>query len=106
MDVNKQEYLIPANSKRGMLIFSVYRPIDLVIVLTGAIMTFALFFIIGADSFGLVILELLPALLGAFLTLPIPNYHNTLVLIREVTNYFKNRRVFVWKGWCVYDETK
>ena len=104
MDVERQEYLIPANSKRGMLIFSVYRPIDLAIVITGAIITFMLFFILGADSFGLVIIELMPALIGAFLTLPIPNYHNTLVLIREVINYFNNRKEFPWRGWCVYDE--
>lgn len=104
MDVDKQEYLIPANSKRGMLLLSVYRPIDLIIVITGGVMTFSLFFILGADSFSLVIIELLPALLGAFLTLPIPNYHNTMVLIKEVINYFSNRKVFIWKGWCIYDE--
>ena len=104
MDVERQEYLIPANSKRGMLILSVYKPIDLAIVITGGLITFALFFILGADSFGLVIIELLPALLGAFLTLPIPNYHNTLVLIKEVVDYFSNKKEFIWKGWCVYDE--
>lgn len=104
MEDRKQEYLIPANSKRGMLILSIYRPIDLAIVITGGLITFALFFILGADSFGLVIMELLPVLLGTFLTLPIPNYHNTLVLIKEVISYFTNRKEFIWKGWCVYDE--
>lgn len=104
MDVEKQEYLIPANSKRGILILSIYRPVDLAIVISGALVTFSLFFILGADSFGLVIIELLPLLIGAFLTLPIPNYHNTLVLIKEIVNYFSSQKEYKWKGWCVYDE--
>lgn len=104
MDEKKQDYLIPANSKRGMLILSVYRPIDLAIVLIGGVITFTLFLALGADSFGLVIIELMPILISAFLTLPIPNYHNTLILIREIISYIQSKKRLPWKGWCVYDE--
>ena len=104
MDVSKQEYLIPANSKRGMLILSIYRPIDLGIVITGGVITFLLFFLLGVNTFTAAILELLPLSVCAFLTLPVPNYHNVLVLIREIISYFKGAKKLEWKGWCVYDD--
>ncbi len=102
----RQEYLIPANSKRGMLILNMFRPIDLGIFASGAILTLLLLMVITDQSFKMVIIKLLPLLVCTFLVLPIPNYHNTRILIKEVKSFFTERRIFLWKGWCVYDDEK
>ena len=39
-------YLVPANAKRGTLIFNIFRPIDLYIALGGGGVTIILFFIL------------------------------------------------------------
>ena len=99
-------YLIPANSKRSALIAGVFRPFDLGLFITGILLTLLLLFVITDTSLISMIIKLTPGLLCAFLILPIPNYHNTLVLIREIISYFTNRRVYLWKGWCIYDGTE
>lgn len=98
-------YLIPANSKRSALIAGIFRPIDLGIFSAGVIITLMLLFVISDTSFLSVIIKLLPALICTFLILPIPNYHNTLCLIRDVISFFTNRRIYFWKGWCIYEDT-
>lgn len=99
-------YLIPANSKRSALIAGIFRNVDLAIFATGIIITIVLLFIIEDASLVGVIIKLAPALICSFLILPIPNYHNTLCLIRDVITFFTNRRVYLWKGWCIYDGTE
>lgn len=107
MEENEQPtYLIPANSKRSALIAGMLRPIDLGILSSGIIITLMLLFVISDTSFLSVVIKLFPALICAFLILPIPNYHNTLCLIRDVLSFFINRRVYFWKGWCIYEDTK
>lgn len=98
-------FLIPANSKRSALIAGIFRPIDLGIFVMGVIITLLLLFLISGTSLGSVIIKLGPALICTFLVLPIPNYHNTIVLIREVLSFFSSRRIYLWKGWCIYDGT-
>ena len=98
-------YLIPANSKRSALIASMFYPFDLGLLITGISITLLLLFIISDTSLVAIILKLAPALVCAFLVMPIPNYHNTLVLIREVLKFFTERNRFYWKGWCIYDGT-
>ena len=48
--MNNGQYLIAANSKRGQLIFNIFRPIDLIIASVGAGITFILFLAIQPDS--------------------------------------------------------
>ena len=98
-------YLIPANSKRSALIASMFEPFDLGLLITGIIITLMLLFIIQDNTFIALVIKLLPALVCAFLVIPIPNYHNTLVLIREVLTFFTVRNKFLWRGWCIYDGT-
>ena len=101
------QYLIAANSKKGQLILSVFRPIDLAIISTGAVVTFIMFLIIQPDSLLPGIIVLLPVLVCAFLVMPIPNYHNVLCVLTNIYNfYFVDRNELKWKGWCVKDEFK
>ena len=97
-------YLIPANSKRSMLIFGYFRPLDLGIFLSGVVLTLIFLVVIGNNSAFAFIIKLLPVCIGAFLVLPIPNYHNVRVLIMEIYDFFMSRRIFIWKGWCFTSE--
>lgn len=103
---NQTLYLIPANSKRSALIFSLFRWNDLIIFGVGCLLTLLLLFVIPVDNMFTMIIKLLPAGIGTFLVMPVPNYHNVLVLIQEMIEYFSNRRVYIWKGWCFTSEYK
>ena len=101
------QYLIAANSKKGQLIFSVFRPIDLGIAITGAVITFIMFLIIQPSSLLPGIIVLLPVLVCAFLVMPVPNYHNILCILQNIYNfYFVDKNELVWRGWCCKDEYK
>ena len=102
------QFLIPANTKRGQLIFSMFRPVDLAILLTGVSITFILLIIlsnIDADSW-IKILAVFPGLIAVGLVVPIANYHNVLVAIGEVISYHTNNRNYKWRGWCAVYESK
>lgn len=101
---NQNLYLIPANSKRSVLIFSLFRTADLIIFITGCLITFLFLIIIPVDTIFTMVIKLLPAAIAAFLVLPVPNYHNVLVLLQEIFKFFMNRKVYIWKGWCFYNE--
>ena len=105
--MNNGQYLIAANSKRGQLIFSIFRPIDLYIAIGGSVTTILLFLIIKPDSLWLTIITLLPILVCAFLVIPIPNYQNMMCVLQNIYKfYFVERRTFKWRGWCAKDEFK
>ena len=105
--MNNGQYLIAANSKRGQLIFNIFRPIDLIIAGIGGFITLVLFLIIQPDSLLPGIITLLPLLTCAFLVMPIPNYHNVLGVLQNVYNfYFVDRNQLIWRGWCAKDEFK
>ena len=53
-----------------------------------------------------VILVLAPALITAFLVMPVPYYHNMLNIIVELYEYLTNRQTYRWKGWCWRDGKK
>lgn len=99
-------YLIPANSKKSMLIFGLFTRFDLILVSTSVIITVILLFSISPSGLGSAIICLLPLMIGAFLVVPVPNYHNVLTLIREIIFFFYERRNYKWKGWCYKDEFK
>ena len=102
------QFLIPANTKRGQLIFSMFRPVDLAILLTGVSITFIMLIILSnndADSW-LKILAVFPGLIAVGLVVPIPNYHNVLVAIGEIINYYSNNRNYKWRGWCAVYESE
>ena len=74
-------YLIPAGSKKQLLIFGMFKPYSFIVAM----------------------IDLAPGLISGFLVLPIPNYHNTLTVLKEIYIFYTSRQKFVWKGWCVKD---
>ena len=99
-------YLIPANSKKSMLILGFFTPIDLIIFGTGATLSLIMLLVIQSTSLGIMILIIAPALISAFLVMPIPNYHNMLQLITNVFKYYTGRRRYYWRGWAVSSDDK
>lgn len=98
------QFLIPANSKKSMLIFGVFTIFDLILFSIGIGATLLLLLIISPNNLLAAIVDLLPAVICGFLVLPIPNYHNIRVVIQEAYRFYTTRQRFLWKGWCVKDE--
>lgn len=96
-----RDYLIPANTKKGQLIFNMFRPFDLILFGTGIFITMIFIIIFQMDSVGMTILVLLPAVTTGFLVVPVPYYHNMLNVIAELIEFFSNQRNYKWKGWCI-----
>ncbi len=96
-------FLIPANSKKSMLIFGLFNGVDLLIFSIGVGTSLLLLMIVGPSETLDTFLVLLPALICILLVSPIPNYHNVRTIIKSIWQYFTNRQVFIWKGWCIKD---
>ena len=94
-------YLIPANTKKGQLILGIFKPFDLLLFGTGIGITLLFLLIIPMTSTAVTIIILLPALITGFLVVPVPNYHNMLTVISELIEFFTNQRSYKWKGWCI-----
>ena len=99
-------YIIPANSKSGKLIFSLFTPFDLILVTSGLIISILSLLIFGVSSIQGLILCLLPGIICVALVIPIPNYHNTYTVLKELIEFFYKRRNYKWEGWRVSDEYK
>lgn len=99
-------YLVPANTKKSLLIFGMLRPIDAFILAGGILVSVGL--LIAFSDYGTLItlLSCIPMLVCLILVLPIPNYHNTLVALQSIIRFYNERRNYIWKGWCVYNEFK
>ena len=97
----KDTYLIPANSKKSMLILGFFTKIDLIIFGTGCLITLFLMLTMTTRSLKGAFIILLPVLISTFLVLPIPNQHNVLTFFMNLYNYFTRRRTYYWKGWCL-----
>ena len=94
-------FLIPANSKKSLLIFGVFDLFDLILFASGLGISILLLLIVSPSSFLGAFIDIAPVLITGFLVLPIPNYRNTRILIREVYRFYTRREKFIWKGWCV-----
>lgn len=94
------EYLIPANTKKGQLIFGLFRPFDLILFSIGIMVTIFLLMILPLSSTIMALFALLPALICAFLVMPLPYYHNILNVIVEMNDFFTTQRSYKWRGWC------
>ena len=105
---NQNQYLIPANTKRGQLIVSIFRPIDLAIFITGVSITLILLLVFVNYNAGtaLMIVALFPGLVATGLVVPVANYHNVLVAIQEMMDFYSNNRNYKWRGWCAVYESK
>lgn len=98
------QFLIPANTKKSMLIFGAFTTFDLILFAVGIGATLLMLVIISPNTLLTAIIDLLPALICGFLVLPIPNYHNIGIVIQELYRFYTTRQRFIWKGWCVNDE--
>lgn len=94
------EFLIPANSKKSMLIFGAFTATDLIILGTGAGVSLLLLLFVPLENILIALLAIMPGLICGFLVFPIPNYHNMLTILRNVYIFYTTRQKFVWKGWC------
>ena len=99
-------FLIPANSKKSMLIFGLFNKFDLILFSCGISATLLLLLILPVENMVAAIITLIPGLVCSFLVFPIPNYHNVLTMIKSLIEFYTTRQKFVWKGWCVSDEFK
>ena len=98
------QFLIPANTKKSMLIFGVFTTFDLILFSVGIGVTILLLLIVSPSSLLTACIDLAPAVICSFFVLPIPNYHNIRVVIQELYRFYTTRQRFIWKGWCVKDE--
>ena len=97
-------YLIPANSKKSMLIFGLFTKFDLILFGSGLLVTMILLVVLELKTVGIAVLALLPAVVTGFLVMPVVNYHNTLTFIKSAIDFYTGKRKFIWKGWCVPHE--
>ena len=96
-------YLVPANAKRGTLIFNIFRPIDLIMFGVGAGLSLLLLMIVDSSNTILILLSCLPVGITGLLVVPIPNYHNVLCAIQSILRFYNERRNYIWRGWCFYE---
>ena len=99
--MDNNQALIPANSKKSMLILGFFNPTDLIIFITGIVITFLLLITMGAATLKKALIVLVPAAITTFLVIPIPNQHNVRTFFMNVYKYFTNRRSYYWRGWCM-----
>lgn len=96
-------FLIPANAKKGALIFNIFTMTDLIIFGIGLSISLVLLLTLPIGSLPMAIIALLPGLLSTVLVFPLPYYHNVLRFLRSAFNFLMNRQRYEWKGWCVKD---
>ncbi|MDD5865055.1 MAG: hypothetical protein PUD07_00980 [bacterium] len=101
----RNQYLVPANSKKSQLIFGFFTVPDLVVCLIGALITIMLLIILKNPSTMELIIAIIPILFAALLVMPVRHYHNVMQLINNIIDFYVNTRVYYWKGWCVSDDT-
>ena len=97
------QYLIPANSKRSMLILGLFEVIDLWIFGIGALITFILILTMDVETFKSIIIILTPAGISLLMVMTIPNHRNFWNFTANVYTYLSNQRTYKWRGWCVLD---
>ena len=97
-------YLVPANAKKGTLIFNIFRPFDLIMFGTGALVSLLLLVMVDSNDSILVLISCLPVAITGLLVVPIPNYHNVLCAIQSIYRFFIVRRNYKWRGWCFYEK--
>ena len=99
-------YLVPANAKKGTLIFNIFRPFDLILFGSGTVLSLLMLAIMHSSDTLLVILSLLPVGITGLLVFPIPNYHNVLCALQSVIRFYeeKSKGDYKWRGWCFYEK--
>ena len=102
----KNLFLIPANSKKSMLIFGAFKTLDLIIFGCGIGVSFILMMALPVDKFAVAVLAILPGLICGFLVFPIPNYHNIRTVLYNAWIFYTTRQKYIWKGWCFENDER
>ena len=101
----KENYLIPANSKKSQLILGYFTFTDLIVLGLGCSITLVLIIVFGQNlSIGKGVLVLLPAIICGFLVTPVRFYHNVMQFLVNLFTYIFNTKRYYWRGWCARDE--
>ena len=96
-------YLIPANSKKSMLLFGLFTKFDLALFLVGVGVSLLMLLILPIEGILFAIIALGPGLISAFLVFPVPNYHNIRTVIKLAWEFYTTRQKYIWRGWCYND---
>lgn len=99
-------FLVPANAKRGTLIFNIFRPFDLILFGIGIAISLLLLAILPTDNIVAAVIAILPVCTTGLLVFPIPNYQNVLCVLQSIYRFYTERRKYVWKGWCFCERFK
>lgn len=97
------QFLIPANSKKSMLIFGLFTQFELILFGCGIGASLLLLLILPVEELLYAVIALAPACIIGFLVMPVPNYHNVLTVIKSFLEFYTTRQKFIWKGWCFSD---
>lgn len=98
------DYIIPANSKKSLLIMGMFKMTDMYILGTGIVTSLILMFAINGDDIWIMVIKLLPLALSVLLVLPIPYYHNVITYIMDFITYVQSQKEYKWRGWCASRE--
>ncbi len=101
----KDTYLIPANSKKSLLFLGIFNKFDLVLFIIGVIISIILVMVLPIGDIVWALIAIAPASIIGFLVFPVPNYHNVMTVIMEAWRFVTSRQKFIWKGWCLRDES-
>ena len=93
-------FLIPANSKKSMLIFGYFNTVDLILFCCGVGLSFLLMMFLPMEQFAFAVMAIAPGSIAFLLVFPIPNYHNVRTVINNVWVFYTTRQKYIWKGWC------
>ena len=96
-------YLIPANSKKSLLIFGAFTTSDFIILCVGLFVSLVLLLTLPIQSLTFAVLAITPALVCGFLVFPIPNYHNMITILINIYVFYNTPQKLVWKGWCAFN---
>lgn len=97
-------YLVPANAKKGTLIFNIFRPFDLILFGIGIVISLISLSVVQSSNTILIVFACLPVGITGLLVFPIPHYHNVLCAIQSIIRFYSERRNYIWKGWCFYEK--
>lgn len=100
-------FYAPKDFKKGRLVSSKFRWIDIVIIAVAAFISIPLFlFLMTREDLNIlfVVLSLVPVIIAFFLIQPFHIYHNFLVFLLMAARYHKRQKTFIWGGIVKYEE--
>jgi hypothetical protein len=104
--MNNGKFLIPANSKKSLLIFGIFNKFDAILFGSGIGISILLMMILPVADIVWAIIAIAPVAITGFLVFPVPNYHNVMTVLIEFWQFITSRQKFIWKGWCLTSDEK